>query len=456
MPPRSRVLVPAMTFCGAAEAIVHAGLRPVLVDVEPHTGLASPRTVATAVRTCGRPSAMVVLHFAGAPAPVEELAEAAGLGPGLVVEDAAHALGTFVGGRPVGALSGAACFSFYATKNLPVGEGGMVTTDNEQTAAWIHRARLHGMSADAWRRNAPGGDWAYTVEEAGLKANMTDVQAAIGRAQLRHLDGWQRRREAVARRYEDGLRQVPGLVLPAGPPAGRHAWHLYVVRVLSGFGTGRDELIGRLAERGIGTSVQFIPLHHMPYFRRHAIIPPEGLLGAESLFPQLLSLPMYPALPERAVDRVCAEIARLAPAPRRVPAARPAAARHGAPRSDRTGGLRTLVAGAGEAGRALARDLRGAPGFGLLPVGFVDDDPGKRGADGVPVLGTLDDIGRLTLAHGIEVVVVAIPGLSAERFRLVTTLPKRRAPASATCPPSSRPCAAMWWAATCGRWTCTA
>ncbi|OEJ38240.1 hypothetical protein AR457_27785 [Streptomyces agglomeratus] len=318
-----------MTFCGAAEAIVHAGLRPVLVDVEPHTGLASPRTVATAVRTCGRPSAMVVLHFAGAPAPVEELAEAAGLGPGLVVEDAAHALGTFVGGRPVGALSGAACFSFYATKNLPVGEGGMVTTDNEQTAAWIHRARLHGMSADAWRRNAPGGDWAYTVEEAGLKANMTDVQAAIGRAQLRHLDGWQRRREAVARRYEDGLRQVPGLVLPAGPPAGRHAWHLYVVRVLSGFGTGRDELIGRLAERGIGTSVQFIPLHHMPYFRRHAIIPPEGLLGAESLFPQLLSLPMYPALPERAVDRVCAEIARLAPAPRRVPAARPAAARHG-------------------------------------------------------------------------------------------------------------------------------
>ncbi|MFI7007320.1 DegT/DnrJ/EryC1/StrS family aminotransferase [Streptomyces sp. NPDC050145] len=419
LPPQSRVLVPTLTFCGAAEAIIHAGLRPALVDVDPRTGMPSPATVALAARTCGRPAAMIVLHFAGAPAPLAELAEAAGLPLSRVVEDAAHALGTFVGDRRVGALSGATCFSFYATKNLPIGEGGMVTTDDERTAAWIHRARLHGMSADAWRRNALGGNWEYTVEEAGLKANMTDVQAAIGRAQLHHLSGWQRRREAMADRYDDALRQVPGLLLPDRPAHGRHAWHLYVVRVQDAFEMSRDELVKRLAEARIGTSVHFIPLHHMEYFRHTAITPPGGLPGADELFPQLLSLPLHPGLADDAVDRVCAELARLAPA-RRAPAPHPAKPGLPGPRPERPAGLRTLVAGAGEAGQALARDLLGAPGFGLVPMGFVDDDPAKRGTADLPVLGTLDDTAQVTLAHGIEEVVVAIPGLSPERFRQVT------------------------------------
>ncbi|MFG2497186.1 DegT/DnrJ/EryC1/StrS family aminotransferase [Streptomyces sp. NPDC048441] len=418
LPPQSRVLVPTLTFCGAAEAIIHAGLRPALVDVDPRTGMPSPATVALAARTCGQPAAMIVLHFAGAPAPLAELAEAAGLPLSRVVEDAAHALGTFVDDRRVGALSGATCFSFYATKNLPVGEGGMVTTDDEKIAAWIHRARLHGMSADAWRRNTPDGDWEYTVEEAGLKANMTDVQAAIGRAQLHHLYGWQRRREAIAAQYDDALRQVPGLLLPARPAQGRHAWHLYVVRVQDEFEMSRDELIKRLAERRIGTSVHFIPLHHMEYFQHATITPPGGLPGADELFPQLLSLPMHPGLGEESVDRVCAELTRLAPA-RRAPASHPV--RPGlSGRPERHTGLRTLVAGAGEAGQALARDLLGAPGFGLVPVGFVDDDPAKRGTAGLPVLGSLDDTAQVTLAHRVEEVVVAIPGLSPERFRQVT------------------------------------
>ncbi|MCH5670794.1 DegT/DnrJ/EryC1/StrS family aminotransferase [Streptomyces gilvus] len=403
LPAGGAVLVPAVTFCGVAQAVLHAGLRPVLVDVDPATGMPTPATVARAARACGRSDAMIVLHYAGAPAPVAELADAARLPLTHVIEDAAHALGTSVGDRAVGGLSRATCFSFYATKNLPIGEGGMVTTDDPEFAQLIRRARLHGMSADAWRRNLPGGSWRYTVEEAGLKANMTDVQAAIGRAQLRHFDSWQKRRQALAERYDAALEPVPGLAPLQATTAGRHARHLYVVRVLEEYGTSRDELIERLAERGIGTSVHFIPLHHMPYFRQTAVMPPGGLPGADALFPQLLSLPLYPALTDRQVDRVCAELVRWAGP------CRPA-------------GLRTLVIGAGEAGRELARDLAHTPQFGLDPIGFLDDDPVKRRVAAVgelPVLGDLDDTRTAVLEHRVEAVVVAIPDLDPDRFRRV-------------------------------------
>ncbi|WP_234390458.1 DegT/DnrJ/EryC1/StrS family aminotransferase [Streptomyces sp. MMG1533] len=435
LPPGGTVLVPAVTFCGAAHAILHAGLRPVLVDVDPRTGTPTAATVARAARACGCPQAMMVLHYAGAPAPVAELAQAARLPLTRVVEDAAHALGTSVGDRPVGSLSAATCFSFYATKNLPIGEGGMVTTDDPELAERIRRARLHGMSADAWRRNLPGGHWRYTVEEAGLKANMTDVQAAIGRAQLRHLDDWQRRRHALAERYTAALEAVPGIEPLDVVTPGRHARHLYVVRVLEEYGTGRDELIDRLAECGIGTSVHFSPLHHMPYFQRAAITPPGGLPGADALFPQLLSLPLYPLLTERAVDRVAGELARRASGSRPVssvaerpepPVARQETGlrtlRPEPPAAHEETGLRTLVIGAGEAGQALARDLARTPQFGLVPVGFLDDAPAKRRAaviGGLPVLGELDDTRQTAITHRIEAVVVAIPGLSPDRFRQV-------------------------------------
>jgi len=302
--PGSKVLVSTVTFCGAAHAINHAGLQAVLVDVEPVTAMPSPETTAEAARACGGADAMLVVHLAGHPAPVAELAAAAGISLDRVVEDAAHALGTWVGDRPVGALSRATCFSFYATKNLPIGEGGMVTTDDEELADFCRRARLHGMSADAWRRYLPGGSWRYTVDEPGLKANLTDLQSAIGSAQLRHLPEWQRRREQIAARYSEGLSGLDGLGLPPVPAEGVHAWHLYVVRVQPELGISRDDLAAGLADRGIGTSVHFIPLHTMAHFRATAERQPGGLPVADALFEQLLSLPLHPALTDDDVDRV--------------------------------------------------------------------------------------------------------------------------------------------------------
>jgi perosamine synthetase len=310
--PGAKVLTSTMTFCGAVNAIVHAGLQPVLVDVNPDTLMPDAATTADATRRAGGVDAMVALHFAGYPAPVHEMTEAAGLPLERVVEDAAHALGTAVGEQPVGTVSAATCFSFYATKNLPIGEGGMVTTADPAIEEHVRRARLHGMSRDAWKRYTPGAGWRYEVDIAGLKANMTDVQAAIGRAHLRRFDAWQVRRAALADRYERRLSEVPGIRPAARPARGRHAWHIYVIRIEPSFGLDRDALSAALAERGIGCSVHFIPTHHHSHYRR--------LLGADSAahlpvadaaFEQILSLPLHQHLDELDVDRVCAEIADL-------------------------------------------------------------------------------------------------------------------------------------------------
>ncbi len=299
--PGSLVLTSTMTFCGAVHAIEHAGLRPVLMDVDPDTGMPTPATAGRAAHTCdGRPSAMVLVHWAGDPADVASLAAAAGIAPERVVEDAAHALGTVHQGRQVGTGS-AVCFSFYATKNLPIGEGGMVTTDDPDRAAWIRRARLHGLSQDAWRRYLPGGSWRYDVAETGLKANLTDLQAAIGRAQLGSLAEWQDRRARLAARYDARLLPLPGVRLPHRPgvAAGRHAWHLYAVQLT---GADRDEVVAGLSQRGVSTSVHFIPVHRLTHFA--PLVPPGGLPGADLLFDRVLSLPMYPRLTAGHVDRV--------------------------------------------------------------------------------------------------------------------------------------------------------
>ncbi|HSS10638.1 MAG TPA: DegT/DnrJ/EryC1/StrS family aminotransferase [Acidimicrobiales bacterium] len=303
LPPGAAVLTPTLTFCSAVHAIVHAGLRPVLVDVDEATLTVSAEGVATAARAGA--AAMVVQHMAGYPVDPGPLAEAAGLTPNLVIEDAAHGLGAAVGARPVGCLARAACFSFYATKNLPIGEGGAITTADPELAARVARMRLHGMNRDAWRRYGPGGSWRYSVEDSGFKANFTDVQAAIGSAQLSSLDGWQRRRQVIASQYDALLAGVPGVTLPPRPATDRHGWHLYIVRIGPEFAISRDEAVEALAERGIGTSVHFIPVHHQPYFRR--LLGREvcdGLPVADRVFPELLSLPFHPGLQDQQIERV--------------------------------------------------------------------------------------------------------------------------------------------------------
>ena len=304
LPAGAPVLTPTLTFCGAVHAIVHAGLRPVFVDIDETTLVPRADQVAAAASR-HRPKAMVVQHMAGYPAPVLDLADAAHLPLSHVVEDAAHALGSRLGARQIGTISGTTCFSFYATKNLPIGEGGAVTTDDDDVAAFLTKTRLHGMSKDAWTRYLPGGSWSYSVDADGLKANMSDLQAAIGRGQLTRFPAWQERRATLARLYDRNFAGSDVVSTPARPKDGVHAWHLYVVRLSARIGEQRDALIAALAAAGVGTSVHFIPVHRFPYFR--------SLLGedecsscpeADAVFPRLLSLPLHPDLSSDDLDYV--------------------------------------------------------------------------------------------------------------------------------------------------------
>lgn len=309
LPAGAAVLTPTITFCGAVHAIVHAGLRPVFVDVDEDTLTASAEGVATAA--VGGAAAMVIQHMAGYPVDAAAMADAAGLHPGLIVEDAAHGIGARVHDQAVGTVSRATCFSFYATKNLPIGEGGAITTADPEFGSHLRCMRLHGMSSDAWRRYGRGGSWRYTVDTEGLKANFTDVQAAIGRAQLARLAAWQDRRAVIAATYDAFLSDVPGLELPPRPDLGGHAWHLYIVRIGPEFGMDRDRVIEALAERGIGTSVHFIPVHQQRYFRRFVDPESGGLPIADRVFPRLLSLPLFPGLSGTEVARVCETLRQL-------------------------------------------------------------------------------------------------------------------------------------------------
>ncbi|GAA4236323.1 DegT/DnrJ/EryC1/StrS family aminotransferase [Actinomadura meridiana] len=300
LPPGSDVLTPSLTFCGAINAILHAGHRPVLVDIDEDTLVPSPETVAAATAR-SKPAAMIVQNQGGYPVDVAALTEAAGLDPSRVVEDAAHGPGAARDGHPVGSRSRAACFSFYATKNMPIGEGGAVASSDQEFADRVRAMRLHGMSKDSWKRYLPGGSWRYDVKSVGLKANMTDVQAAIGRAQLAALPGWQERRAEIVAAYDEALAGLPGLVLPQRNLDGvQHAWHLYQIRVQD-----RDGIYADLEAAGVATSVHFIPANQMTAY--------QEILGADEcarvpvtdrVGEKLLSLPLYPGLTADGQDRV--------------------------------------------------------------------------------------------------------------------------------------------------------
>jgi dTDP-4-amino-4,6-dideoxygalactose transaminase len=232
-----------------------------------------------------------------------------------VIDDAAHALGTRIGRSSIGAISDATCFSFYATKNLTTGEGGMVTLDDRRLAERIRRLSLHGLSHDAWKRYTRAGSAHYDVVELGYKYNMTDVAAAIGLGQLEKFSDMQRRRRRLARFYSRELRRFDAFETPEEVPGTTHAWHLYILRVRpSALNVGRDKIIELLRKRGIGTSVHFLPLHLHSYYRRTFGYRRGSYPHTERESSRVISLPLYPGLGERRAGRVIeslGEIARL-------------------------------------------------------------------------------------------------------------------------------------------------
>jgi dTDP-4-amino-4,6-dideoxygalactose transaminase len=297
------VVTSPLTFCATANVVVHCGATPVFADVERQTGNIDPDAAEAAITN--RTRAMIPVHYAGRPADVRRLNALADRRGIAVVEDAAHCVEGVVDGRRIGTTARFSCFSFYATKNLTTGEGGMVTTSDEAAASFIRTASLHGMDRDAWARYTPGHSGQYDVVMPGFKYNMTDIQAAIGLHQLARIDARHTRRTAIWEAYDAGLAGLP-LTRPAAPAAGTvHARHLYTVRVDETVtGVSRDELQTRLQSRGISTSVHFRALHLHPYYRDRFGLTRGMFPEAEAISDQTLSLPLSAAMTGSAVDRV--------------------------------------------------------------------------------------------------------------------------------------------------------
>lgn len=297
------VILPTMTFAASGEVVLYFKARPALVDCLNGSFHMDPEQVERAI-TC-RTRAILPVHYAGYPCDMDRILDIAHRHGLKVIEDAAHALPASYQGRPVGTLGDITCFSFYATKTLTTGEGGMATTENAEYAERMRVLSLHGISRDAWKRYTAEGSWRYDVLEPGYKYNFTDLQAALGLAQLAKCDLMSANRAAIANRYNQALARLEAFETPTAPLDVEHAWHLYVLLVnTSALRIGRDRVIEELKRRGIGTSVHFIPLHLHSLYRNQLGYVTGQFPNAEARFARAISLPIYPGMQQADIDRV--------------------------------------------------------------------------------------------------------------------------------------------------------
>lgn len=302
--PGDEVLVPTYTFTASAEVATYFGARPVLCD-SVSAGFNVDAADAQR-RVTSRTKAIIPVHIAGEPCDlgaVHEMAETHGL---HVIEDAAHALPASYRGRRIGACSELTAFSFYATKNITTGEGGMLVTDNDEYAEKARCMRLHGISGDAWKRYSREGSWYYEVPYAGFKLNLPDILSALGLAQLSKSDQFFQRRSEIASRYSERFRTIDELELPPDVDSFcAHSWHLFILRLrLGALRAGRREFIEELKQRGIGASVHFIPLHQQPFYAQTYGYKPCDFPNAEDAYSRCLSLPIYPSMSDNDVEHV--------------------------------------------------------------------------------------------------------------------------------------------------------
>ncbi len=308
--PGDEVITTPMTFSATVGVIEHAGATPVLVDIEPDTMNIDPAAVRAAVNE--RTKAVIPVHYGGHPCEMDELQAICTEHNLLVVEDAAHALPARYKGRLIGSGENPVAFSFYATKNLTTAEGGMLTGSTGLIEQGVV-ASLHGMNRDAWKRVDKTGSWRYDIVMPGYKYNMTDIQAAMGLAQLAKLDQILVRRREIVARYNDGFKHLPAFDLPVEREGCQSAWHLYPLRLREGaLKISRDELIEELRQRNIGTSVHFIAIHTVTYYREKYGFKPDDFPIANRESNRVITIPLHPGLSDKDVDDVIEAVVEIA------------------------------------------------------------------------------------------------------------------------------------------------
>jgi dTDP-4-amino-4,6-dideoxygalactose transaminase len=297
------VIIPTMTFAATGNVVLFCNAKPILVDCTEESFHIDPQQIERAITS--RTRAIIPVHFAGYPCEMDAILDIANRHGLKVIEDAAHSLPASYKGRMIGTLGDLTCFSFYATKTITTGEGGMITTENPEYAQRARILGLHGISKDAWKRYTAEGSWRYDILESGFKYNLTDLQAAIGLVQLSKADELRSRRAAIAARYSLELASLDAFSLPPEPNNESHAWHLYVTRVNQAcLRISRDRVIEELKSRGIGTSVHFIPLHMHSLYREKLGYQAAQFPRAEQHFENAISLPIFPGMTNDEINRV--------------------------------------------------------------------------------------------------------------------------------------------------------
>ncbi|MBP6901707.1 MAG: DegT/DnrJ/EryC1/StrS family aminotransferase [Burkholderiaceae bacterium] len=306
--PGDEVITTTHTFTATAEVVRYLGADVKLVDIDPATLNIDPALIEAAITP--KTKAILPVHYAGLAADMPAILAIARKHGLKVVEDAAHALPTTVGGRLVGTLdSDATVFSFYANKTITTGEGGMLVTRDAALANRAKVMRLHGMSRDAFDRfTATVPSWYYEIVAPGFKYNLTDIAAALGIHQLKKARAFQQRRAAIAARYNAAFADLPVLLAPEPPAGEQHAWHLYVLRLADGAPLERNALIERLYALGIGCSVHYIPLHLQPYWRERYSLQAGDFPASQRAYERMLSLPLYTRMGDADVERVIAAV----------------------------------------------------------------------------------------------------------------------------------------------------
>ena len=291
------VILPTTTFVSTAEVVTYFNAIPVLCDVNEHDHNIDASKIEALITE--KTKVIIPVHFSGIPCDMDEIHALAKKYNLKVIEDAAHALPSEYNGRKVGALSDITCFSFYATKTLATGEGGMATTNNDEYALSMKRNRLHGISKDAWNRYSEKGHWYYEVVDNGYKYNMTDVAASLGLVQLKRLDEMNLKRAKIAQRYNEGFKNNANIKCLEFDLNRKSSWHLYVIKV-----SNRDSLMAKLKDTGIGTSLHFIPVHHHPYYKSTYNYNENNYPAANKAYAESLSLPIFPDMAVEDVDHI--------------------------------------------------------------------------------------------------------------------------------------------------------
>jgi dTDP-4-amino-4,6-dideoxygalactose transaminase len=301
--PGDEVITTPLTFCATVNAIIHAGGRPVLADVDPDTMNIDPAEVKK--KLTDRTRALLPVHFAGRPCDMDALVQIATSNRLTLIEDCAHAIESEYHGRKTGTFGDFGCYSFYVTKNVVTGEGGMILSRREEDSARLKVLALHGMSKDAWKRFSDAGYKHYQVVDCGFKYNMTDIQAAIGIHQLRRVErNWQRRR-AIWGRYNSAFAELPVVRPPPPEPGTRHAFHLYTLLVdEQRSGISRDRFLEGMTVRQIGVGVHYLSLPEHPYYQTTFGWRPEDYPHAARIGRQTVSIPLSPSLSDDDVSDV--------------------------------------------------------------------------------------------------------------------------------------------------------